>query len=82
MNTTMNATPKPYSIRIPPDMRSQINQLAEKDRRSQHSMILLLLEDALLMRHAAEQAPLSEAYASPVPPAPLSAGASQRATAH
>lgn len=39
--------PKLLSLRLPVEMYNQVSQLAEKERRSIHSQLLVLIEDAL-----------------------------------
>ncbi len=39
--------PKLLSLRLPLEMYNQVSQLAEKERRSIHSQLLVLIEDAL-----------------------------------
>ncbi len=39
--------PKLLSLRLPLEMYNQVSELAEKERRSIHSQLLVLIEDAL-----------------------------------
>ena len=44
----------PFSVRLPVEMRQQIEALAEQEMRTLHSMVLVLLRDALEARLQAE----------------------------
>jgi hypothetical protein len=44
----------PFSVRLPVEMRQQIEALAEQEMRTLHSMVLVLLRDALEGRLQAE----------------------------
>jgi len=44
----------PFSVRLPVEMRQQIEALAEREMRTLHSMVLVLLRDALEARLQAE----------------------------
>lgn len=71
----------PYGLRIPPEMSAAIKVLAVADHRSQHSMILTLLDDALRGRHATARAAESGATAFPAPQAAPTLTASLMASA-
>jgi len=44
----------PFSVRLPVEMRQQIESMAEQEMRSLHSMVLVLLRSALEARLQAE----------------------------
>jgi hypothetical protein len=39
-----------FLLRLPPDIHAEIKEMAEKDRRSLHAQILVLLEEAIAVR--------------------------------
>ena len=41
---------KRFTLRLPPALHSQLESLAEQDRRSLHAEILVLLEEAIVAR--------------------------------
>jgi hypothetical protein len=41
---------KKYTIRIPEDLHARMAELAEKDRRSLHAEMLILMEEAVAAR--------------------------------
>ena len=43
----MNDNPRPYSVRLPEKLRSQLESFAKNNNRSLHAEILLRLEDSL-----------------------------------
>ena len=45
----------PFSVRLPVEMRQQIEALAEREMRTLHSMVLVLLRDALAVRLQADK---------------------------
>ena len=51
--------PGPFSLRIPPEMRIELEQIAAQEMRSLHSLILVLLRDALIKRRQVEQESLN-----------------------
>lgn len=61
-------TSTPYSLRLPLEMRDALTQWAEHDRRTLHSLILVLLDDALQVHRAESRATANAANAyRPVP---------------
>ena len=43
----MNDNPRPYSVRLPDNLRSQLEDIAKNNNRSLHAEILLRLENSL-----------------------------------
>ena len=72
----MDTKPTPLSLRIPRDEHEEIRRMAAQDRRSVHSMLLILLDDGLAMHRAKAQASSSAKSASHEPPAVQSLDAS------
>ena len=60
--------PGPFSIRLPHDMREDLEALARAQYRSLHSLILEILADALLARRKEQEE--SENVANVVPRSP------------
>jgi len=58
----------PFSVRIPAEMRQQLEQMAEQELRSLHSLVLVLLRDALEARLQAEAKSLSAGNGDPDQP--------------
>ena len=73
----MTVGAKPYSLRIPPEMSAEIKALALASRRSQHAMILVLLDGALRERRATEAISASAMTAYPEVPTVPTQRASQ-----
>ena len=46
MTNTTNNNPKPYSVRIPPDLRGKLETSATNNGRSLHADLLLRLEES------------------------------------
>lgn len=49
------ATMTPYSLRLPAEMRDDLMRWAAAEHRSLHSLILHLLDDALVHRQAVQE---------------------------
>jgi hypothetical protein len=42
----------PYSLRLPPAMKADLTDWAAEDRRTLHSLLLIVIDDALQAHHA------------------------------
>jgi hypothetical protein len=63
-----SSDPGPFSVRLPAELRRELEQWAAADMRSLHSLILVILRDALAAQRQA--APGSESAASDAPSLP------------
>lgn len=68
---------QPYSVRLPDDLRKPLTEMAERDRRTLHSLILMLLDDAVQARRAESTGSGSEASADLHAPMPQAQNASR-----
>jgi len=62
--------PGPVSVRLPPAMRAELDQWAAADMRSLHSLLLVILRDALAARRRSQPGAENAASGDPPPPMP------------
>ncbi len=53
----MAETGKKFTLRLPEDMHAAISKMAEEDLRSLHSMVIVILRQAIEARQVQQQPP-------------------------
>jgi len=53
----MADTEKKFTLRLPEDMHAAISKMAEEDLRSLHSMVIVILRQAIEARQVQQQSP-------------------------
>ncbi len=53
----MADTEKKFTLRLPEDMHAAISKMAEEDLRSLHSMVIVILREAIEAHRAQQQTP-------------------------